>query len=72
MAHIEKEYYYNGNIKFEVFVNDNKKEEVCKEYFDNQQIYIKCNYINNKKTANVQNIIILDNYVLNIIILMEK
>ena len=35
MSYVEKEYYLNGALKSEVFVNNGKKEGIYREYYDN-------------------------------------
>ena len=47
-AYVHKEYYPNNIIKSEVFVNNGKKEGDYKEYDQDGQILVECNYINDR------------------------
>ncbi len=43
---IQRYYYSNGKLKSKVLLNNGKKEGKYKEYFQNGEIKIICNYIN--------------------------
>ena len=48
-TYIKREYHNNGKIKCKYFLCDGKIEGKYKEYFENGQFKIICNYIDNKK-----------------------